>query len=216
LVEARDSRGQAGAARKAQALRFKDDGIIPNHPTFPFIVYRGAVALPEQLDPAAILEDLFEKNGWGDSWRDGIYDYVHYHSQIHEVLGITRGSGRVQFGGKRGRKLTLNAGDVAILPAGTGHECLSASRDFLVVGAYPPNGKYDECTDTRDHDRAIKTIPKVTPPKKDPVYGGGGPLEKNGDESHKNRLVAHLEQASALALSGIADASLPCLPHRAS
>jgi uncharacterized protein YjlB len=142
------------------------------------ILYRTAVALPEQLDPAAILEDLFEKNGWESSWRDGSYDYVHYHSQIHEVLGIARGSGKVQFGGKRGRTLTLKAGDVAILPAETGHECLSASRDFLVVGACPPNGKYDECTDTRDHDRAVKTIPKVAPPKKDPLYGGGGPMEK--------------------------------------
>ena len=42
-----------------------------------------------------MIEDLFEANGWGDTWRDGIYDYVHYHSQIHEVLGIARGKGRV-------------------------------------------------------------------------------------------------------------------------
>jgi hypothetical protein len=36
----------------------------------------------------------------------------------------------VQFGGKRGRTLTLKAGDVAILPAGTGHQRLNASEDF--------------------------------------------------------------------------------------
>src|SRR5882757_9125923 len=155
--------------RKPHASRFKDDGIIPNHPAFPLIVYKRAVRLPRQLDPAAVLEDLFGKNGWGNSWRDGIYDYLHYHSKIHEVLGIARGTGKVQFGGKRGRTLTLKAGDVAILPAGTGHQCLSASKDFLVVGAYPPNGKYDECTDTRDYDGAVKTIPKIAPPKKDPV-----------------------------------------------
>jgi uncharacterized protein YjlB len=119
--------------RKPHLVRFKDDGVIPNHPTFPLIVYRGAVGLPKQFDPAAVFEDLFEKNGWGDSWRNGIYDYVHYHSRIHEVLGIARGSGKVQFGGKRGRTLALKAGDVAILPAGTGHQCLSASKDFLVA-----------------------------------------------------------------------------------
>jgi hypothetical protein len=59
----------------------------------------GAVALDERPDPAAVIEDLFEANGWGGRWRNGIYDYVHYHSRIHEVLGIARGKGRVRFGG---------------------------------------------------------------------------------------------------------------------
>jgi uncharacterized protein YjlB len=103
---------------------------------------------------------------------------VHYHSRIHEVLGIARGKAKVQFGGKRGRSLALKAGDVAILPAGTGHQCLSATKDFLVVGAYPPAGKYDECTSSKDHERALKTIPKVGRPRKDPVFGGNGPLPK--------------------------------------
>jgi uncharacterized protein YjlB len=84
----------------------------------------------------------------------------------------------VQFGGKRGRTLALKAGDVAILPAGTGHQCISASDDFLVIGAYPPAGKYDECTSIEDHERALKTIPKVARPRKDPVFGGKGPLLK--------------------------------------
>jgi uncharacterized protein YjlB len=163
--------------RRPHLFRFNDDGLIPNHPAFPLIVYRGVVGLSEAFDPAAVFEELFQKNGWGDSWRDGIYDYVHYHSQIHEVLGIARGSGKVHFGGKRGRTLTLKAGDVAILPAGTGHQCLAASKDLLVVGAYPPTGKYDECTDVEDHKRAVQSIPKVMLPRKDPVYGTTGPLK---------------------------------------
>jgi uncharacterized protein YjlB len=77
----------------------------------------------------------------------------------------------------KGRILTLKAGDVAILPAGTGHQCLSASKDFLVVGAYPPIGNYDECTGTEDHKRALRTIPKVGKPRKDQVFGGSGPLK---------------------------------------
>jgi uncharacterized protein YjlB len=125
--------------RKAHRFRFKDDGVIPNHPKWPLVLYRSALRLPNSLDPAAVLEDLFERNGWDDSWRDGIYDYLHYHSRIHEVLGIARGNARVQFGGQKGRTLALKAGDVAILPAGTGHQCLAASKDFLVVGAYPPS-----------------------------------------------------------------------------
>jgi len=154
--------------RKPQTYRFKDDGLIPNHPQWPLLVYKSAVRLPDTLDPAAVFEELFESNGWGDSWRNGIYDWVHYHSRIHEVLGIARGSGRVQFGGPRGHILSLKAGDIAILPAGTGHQCLKAGKDFLVVGAYPPAGTYDECTTAEDRKKALTTIPKTARPRKDP------------------------------------------------
>jgi uncharacterized protein YjlB len=92
------------------------------------------------------------------------------------VLGIARGKGTVRFGGNNGRTIQLKAGDVAILPAGTGHQCLAASKDFLVVGAYPPSGTYDECTKSEDHARALKTIPRVGRPRKDPFYGPKGPL----------------------------------------
>jgi hypothetical protein len=71
--------------RKPQTYRFKDDGVVPNHPLWPLIIYKNAVRLPECLDPAAIFEELFDSRGWGHSWRDGIYDYVHYHSSVHEV-----------------------------------------------------------------------------------------------------------------------------------
>ena len=162
--------------RKPRTYRFRDDGLIPNHPRWPLVIYKSAVRLPGTLDPAAVFEKLFESNRWGDSWRDGIYDWVHYHSRIHEVLGIARGSGRVQFGGPRGRVLPLAAGDIAILPAGTGHQCLQGSKDFLVVGAYPSTGTYDECTTPEDREIALTTIPKTAQPGKDPVYGKDGPL----------------------------------------
>jgi uncharacterized protein YjlB len=162
--------------RKPQTYRFNDDGLIPNHPKWPLIIYKSAVRLPASFDPAAVFEELFNINGWGDSWRDGIYDYVHYHSRIHEVLGIARGSRKVQFGGTKGRTLTLKAGDVAILPAGTGHQSLKASEDFLVVGAYPPSGIYDECTSLKHRKKALSTIPRVARARKDPVYGRDGPL----------------------------------------
>lgn len=41
-------------SRKANAIEFKDAGIIPNNTHLPFVFYRGAVKLPEDLDPAAI------------------------------------------------------------------------------------------------------------------------------------------------------------------
>jgi len=174
--------------RKPATFRFKDEGLIPNHPRWPLVIYRSAIKLSGDFDPAAVFEDLFARNGWGDSWRDGIYDYVHYHSRIHEVLGIARGSGEVRFGGPLGRAVKLKAGDVAVLPAGTGHQCLSADDAFLVIGAYPPTGSYDECTTAKDHDRALKSIPKAAPPRKDPVYGADGPLLKLWKRQTKRRV----------------------------
>ncbi len=164
---------------KPATFRFRDDGEIPNHPRWPVLVYWRAVRFPGDLDPAAVLEDLFEQNGWSESWRDGIYDYLHFHSRIHEVLGIARGSAQVRLGGKRGRTFKLSAGDVVVLPAGTGHQCLSATDDFLVVGAYPRAGTYDECHPTpEDHARGVKSVPKVARPRRDPLSGSDGPLLK--------------------------------------
>jgi uncharacterized protein YjlB len=162
--------------RKPVSYRFKDDGLIPNHPRWPLLIYKSAVRLPDSLDPAAIFEELFQGNGWGDSWRDGIYHHVHYQSHTHEVLGIARGSAKVKFGGPKGRLANLRAGDVAVLPAGTGHQCVKASDDFLVVGAYPPNGAYDECTSQNDRSKAVTAIPRVARPRNDPLYGEDGPL----------------------------------------
>jgi uncharacterized protein YjlB len=162
--------------RKPQTFWFKDGGLIPNHPRWPLIIYKGAVRLTPGLDRAAVFEELFDSHGWGRSWRDGIYDYAHYHSRIHEVLGIARGSGRVRFGGANGRILNLKAGDLAILPAGTGHQRIKASADFLVVGVYPASGTYDECKLEEDRKKAVPSIDRVARPRQDPVYGKDGPL----------------------------------------
>lgn len=104
---------------KRGMFRFRDDGGTPNHPRWPVIIYWNVVQLPRTLDPAAVMEKFFESNDWGKSWRNGIYDYLHYHSSVHEVLGIARGSAKVRLGGDRGRTFKLSAGDVVILPAGT-------------------------------------------------------------------------------------------------
>jgi uncharacterized protein YjlB len=66
-----------------------------------------------------------------------------------------------------------------VIPAGIGHQCLSASKTFLAVGAYPPNGTYDECGPTvQEHDRNVKVVRKVGRPRKDPMFGSEGPLRK--------------------------------------
>jgi len=178
---------QARAAvirRRPKTFMFEDDGSIPNNPDVPVLLYQQVVDLSEAEDPAAILEALFRENDWGDSWRNGIYDYVHYHSAIHEALGIARGRARVRLGGSAGEEVELTAGDIVVLPAGTGHQNLGASDDFLVVGAYPMSGEYDVCRGSKaEHDRALASIPLVPPPNFDPVYGKDGPLTKHWREA---------------------------------
>ncbi len=154
---------------------FDDDGQIPNHPTLPLILYRRVLHL-NASDPAATAEALFAQHGWQGLWRNGIFDFHHYHSTAHEVLAICRGEATVCFGGEAGTTITVRAGDVALLPAGTGHKRLSPSGDLLVVGGYPSGQEPDLCRGQRsEHAAAVQTIQQLSLPDRDPVYGAVGP-----------------------------------------
>ena len=160
-----------------KAFMFADDSTIPNNPKLPFLFYRGAIDLFGTIDPEEAIEKIFRANGWGDTWRNGIYPYVHYHSMIHEGLAVARGRARVRFGGLKGEELELGHGDVAVLPGGTGHQCLWASADLMVIGCYPKGGRYDLCRGSKaERKRAMLTIPRVPLPDSDPVFGKAGPL----------------------------------------
>lgn len=158
-----------------EALTFVDDGAIPNHPTFALLLHRKAFD-PRGEEPAVAAEALFAANGWGGFWRNGVYPFHHYHSTCHEALAVAAGWGEVLFGGEGGRTVRLEAGDVAVLPAGTGHKRIAASDDFLVVGAYPPNQPYDLIRDPAEHDAALARIKAVPAPATDPVFGAEGGL----------------------------------------
>jgi len=156
---------------------FADDGSIPNNPALPLVLYRGGIDLAGSPDPEQVIEKAFAANGWGNMWRNGIYPYVHYHSMIHEAMGIARGRATVRFGGENGRELEIGAGDVVILPAGTGHQLVTQTQELVVIGAYPPTGKYDLCRGSKaEHDKAVGSIPNVPAPATDPVFGANGPL----------------------------------------
>jgi uncharacterized protein YjlB len=156
---------------------FADDGTIPNNPALPFVLYRAGIDLTGSPDPEHVIEKTFAANGWEGLWRNGIYHYVHYHSMIHEAMGVARGRARIRFGGENGREIDVAPGDVVILPAGTGHQRLTQSPDLIVIGAYPPTGKFNLCRGSKaEHSKALATIPKVPPPATDPVFGPEGPL----------------------------------------
>src|ERR1700730_6348704 len=86
---------------------FEDDGIVPNNP-LPFLVYKGAIDV-DNGHPEKTIEGLFGANGWGDMWRNGVYDYLHYHATVHEALGIARGHALIRFGGDRGKEIEIAA-----------------------------------------------------------------------------------------------------------
>src|ERR1051326_2290463 len=160
-----------------ETYAFADDGSVPNNPRLPFLIYRGAIDLKGSPNPEELVERTFATHGWGEMWRNGVYPYVHYHSMIHEALGIARGRAKGRFGGNSGRELDIGAGDVCILPAGTANQGLWARPDLVVICAYPPSGKYDLCRGSKaDHARAVAAIADVPLPAQDPVFGAAGPL----------------------------------------
>jgi uncharacterized protein YjlB len=162
---------------KPQTFLFEDDGFVPNNPRLPFVLYRGVLDFIGITDPEVSIEGMFRANHWGESWRNGIYNYAHYHSSIHEVMGIARGRATVRFGGGKGREIEVTQGDVVVLPAGTGHQSIATSPDLVVIGAYPKSGRYDLCRASKgDHDRAVEAIPNVPLPDTDPIFGASGPL----------------------------------------
>ena len=152
---------------------FEDDGGIPNS-NLPVLVYHD---VPETSRGAAKCEELFSENGWLGAWRDGIFSFHHFHSTAHEALGIVSGSARVMLGGPEGRQFEVAVGDVLVLPAGTGHCNQGASRDLLVVGAYPDATSWDiRRGDPAEHDEVLENIRAVPLPRTDPVGGAEGRL----------------------------------------
>ena len=91
------------------------------------------------------------------------------------MLGFAAGTARLLLGGPNGHEVVVTPGDCALLPAGTGHCCLEASAEFLVVGAYPPGQQWDLCR-TALPEPARAAMLALPFPKSDPVLGPDGPL----------------------------------------
>lgn len=155
-----------------QFFDFKDDGVIPNNPSLSVIFYKGVFK-----DNPEKIEKTFNDNDWTNSWTGGVFDYHHYHSNTHEVLGVRSGSATLQLGGEQGQTVKISTGDVAVLPAGTGHKKLESSKDFRIVGAYPGGIQQNLKTGEPDERPYVLEDIQDTPlPMTDPVYGKQGPL----------------------------------------
>jgi len=154
----------------------EDDGIFPNNPSHPLVLYKKAIKL-RNGNGANIIEEIFHDNKWGGYWRNGVYPFHHYHSTAHEVLGVYKGNARVQFGGDNGPILAVETGDVVIIPAGVAHKNINSSSDFRVVGAYPTGQSWDmNYGKEGERPAADRNIAGVPDPRTDPVFGKEGPL----------------------------------------
>jgi uncharacterized protein YjlB len=141
---------------------------VPNSP-LPVLIFR-SVLNPQVSGKAARFRQAFKQNAWTGLWTDTIYDYTHFHSNAHEVLGIAEGKVSVKLGGDDGRLFRLKAGDMLVLPAGIGHRRIGDDKGLKVIGAYPPGQSHFTMK------RKGRTVPKVPLPPTDPFYGEEGPL----------------------------------------
>src|ERR1700712_4377891 len=138
--------------------------VIPNHPRFAVLVYRGV----ELDDPRA----MFAAHGWGGTWVNNVFDFHHFHSTSHEALAVLSGNATIELGGPQGEAFEVSAGDVLVLPAGTGHRRARDDDGFRVMGAYP-RGQEDYDLLREADDAARERIAGLPAPPEDPVGGEG-------------------------------------------
>lgn len=152
---------------------------IPNHPDWPALIYR-QVRSAGAIDLASWWNQSFARHGWDGIWRWTVYDFPHFHPNAHEVLGVARGSAVIQVGGAAGQAVEVSPGDLLLLPAGTGHQCLQSSRGFQVVGAYPTGqaGNVQTWRPVSTIDETLlQDLRAVPAPDTDPATGLPGPLD---------------------------------------
>ena len=163
------------AATAARTLNFTDDGVTPNNPDLPVLFFPDAIADGASSDQ---IEALYRSNGWHGTWTATVFDYEHYHPDAHEVLTVASGSASLRIGGRSGKVMAVNAGDVLMLPGGIGHMRLDQTDDFAICGGYPPDqphGTIIRAPDERNEDH-IAQIAALSRPESDPVFGEDGPL----------------------------------------
>jgi len=156
---------------QVRSFFLEDRGDIPNNQHLPVIVYK------EVFEDGLDMQAAFARHNWKNCWTGDIYEFHHYHSNTHEVLGVKSGKATVLLGGVDGERVELVKGDVVVLPAGTGHMKLEGTADFEVVGAYPDGMSHNlRKRDPQVRAQSLDEIRNVPIPELDPVYGGDGPL----------------------------------------
>ena len=136
------------------------------------LIRAGHQAIGRPVQPR--LPDRTTRGAGGEFFVGAVADGDDQVGGVEDVVDV---AGR---GGHQGEVFEFAAGDIVVLPAGTGHQKLLGSDDFLVVGAYPPEGTYNLCRgdNPAERDKSLMMIPKVPLPASDPVLGKNGPLSQ--------------------------------------
>ncbi|OCT48891.1 hypothetical protein CLCR_05121 [Cladophialophora carrionii] len=173
----------------------------PNH-DWPVLIYRDCLPLPlsEEKTTAFLESHAWEKKGvWGH------IAYKHFHPNTHECYasyqsarpvryeepsdtdelraGVFQGESTILVGcgtndTSGGQEIEVRAGDVIVLPAGTGHCSLQSSPDYRYIGVYPEGSPKwrSELGKQAVGNKFAEEIRSVVVPPQDPVNGPEGPL----------------------------------------
>jgi len=165
-----------------KAFSIEENPPFPNHP-LPVLYYPNALnELLEKSDSAEAVLAFFSDNGYSNGWVNGIYDYHHFHSNTHEVLGCIAGRSTVQLGGPDKDEYPFSKGDVILLPAGVAHKLTDSTDDFKIVGAYPNGMEPDmQRGEASNYDTVQKRAYDTLVPATDPVNKFKGPVQKYWD-----------------------------------
>ncbi|KAL4762859.1 cupin domain-containing protein [Aspergillus foveolatus] len=147
----------------------------------PVLHYRNV--LPSPLSEETVTRFL-TANQWEKRGTWGHIPVRHFHPNSHECYGIFRGSSKLLLGAGAGDvagglELSVQAGDVIALPAGTAHSCVESSENYQYIGVYPqgcPRWRNEMGNRPIDLRLLREETERVAMPEADPVYGAGGPL----------------------------------------
>ncbi|KAL2061101.1 hypothetical protein VTL71DRAFT_9153 [Oculimacula yallundae] len=148
----------------------------------PLLIYHSC--FPVSASAASIEDHLISVGVVVPQWRYTMYDITHFHSTTHEVLCVCSGRAKLCFGHEsnpHSLTLTVQKGDVIIIPAGVGHRLMDDFQSgFELVGSYPRGMYCDMCCGKKGEAGKVEGIERLKWFERDPVYGDEGPLVDAG------------------------------------
>ncbi|ANH83980.1 hypothetical protein A8C56_15395 [Niabella ginsenosidivorans] len=149
---------------------FKEEEHIPNS-RLPVLIYRGVFHMDDDCCEKWLIEK-FITNKWIYNQDHTVFEYDHYYTNTHLVLGVCLGEGQLQIGGKLGITAHVEKGDVIVIPAGVALRLASTGNDFKLVAAYSFEGVPElRKGSAGDRPAADTTIASTQLPLLDPILG---------------------------------------------
>ena len=148
----------------------QDDGTFPNNPHHPLLLFRKAFDETQRQGSRRLVDQ-----GWTSPWVWGIFEFHHYHSNAWEVLVCMDGHAQVQVGGPSGPIVSIQQGDVTLIPPGVAHKQLDTVGNFALLGSYPKETPHADTvrgvpTESQRHAIGQCFVPKTEPITQQPLH----------------------------------------------